>query len=74
MNSKCTDNTKAHDDKSGTMTWVGWLKGTFKQKSKQNFKTYFLTAKDQSTFLKVKTGHTYVVVGKKEMTACATKF
>jgi hypothetical protein len=45
MNSKCTGNRKAHDDKSGTMTWVGWLKGNFKQKSKQSFKTYFLTAK-----------------------------
>jgi hypothetical protein len=46
MNSKCTDNTNAHDDKSGTMTWVGWLKVNFKQKSKQTLKTYFLTAKD----------------------------
>ena len=25
MNSKCRENTKAHDDKSGTMTCVGWL-------------------------------------------------
>ena len=46
MNSKCRDNIKAHDDKSGTMTCIGWLKGNFKQKSKQNFKTYFFTAKN----------------------------
>ena len=37
INPKYTDNTQAHDHRSGTLTWGGWLKGNLKQKIKTKF-------------------------------------